>query len=106
MGYQGETSLNIALIHYPVVNKRDEVIGSAITNLDIHDIARTSRTYGVANYFLTTPYADQQTLVQELLDHWRTGYGADYNPARKEALQIVRMTETLEQAIEALQQRY
>lgn len=106
MTYQGETSLNIALIHHPVLNKRKEVIGSAITNLDIHDIARTSRTYGVSRYFLTTPYKDQRTLVQELLDHWRTGHGSSYNPARKEALEIVRITETLDQAIDDLAAHY
>ena len=64
MTYQGETTLNIALVHHPVVNKRGEIIGSAVTNLDIHDIARTARTYGVAEYFIATPYEDQQNLVQ------------------------------------------
>jgi len=106
MTYQGETSLNIALIHHPVLNKREEVIGSAITNLDIHDIARASRTYGVSRYFLATPYSDQQKLVQELLDHWRTGYGATYNPARKKALQIVQLAESLDQVIAQLTSSY
>lgn len=106
MTYQGETSLNIALIHHPVLNKRDEVIGSAITNLDIHDIARASRTYGVSSYFLTTPFSDQHKLVQELLDHWRIGYGATYNPARKEALEIVHLAESLDQVIAQLISSY
>ena len=102
----GATSLNIALIHHPVLNKRNEVIGSAITNLDIHDIARTSRTYGVSRYYLTTPYTDQQTLVQELLDHWQTGHGAVYNPARKKALEIVRIADSLDEVVDDLSNRY
>ncbi len=102
----GETTLNIALIHHPVMNKRNEVIGSAVTNLDIHDIARTARTYGVAHYFVTTPYEDQQALVSELLDHWLTGHGATYNPARKEALELVRVESSFDRVISQLTSRY
>ncbi|MDK9709339.1 MAG: RNA methyltransferase [Desulforhopalus sp.] len=106
MTYQGETTLNIALVHHPVVNKRAEIIGSAVTNLDIHDIARSARTYGVARYFLATPYEDQQLLVRELLAHWETGHGATYNPARKEALSIVCLVDSLTSAINELTQKY
>ena len=106
MTYQGITSLNIALIHHPVVNKRAEIIGSAVTNLDLHDIARMARTFGVSNYFITTPYKDQQGLVEELLDHWRTGYGATYNPARKEALSIVSQCESIDEVIARLTIQY
>jgi hypothetical protein len=100
------TALNIALIHHPVMNKRGEVIGSAVTNLDIHDIARTAKTYGVSRYFITTPYKDQQHLVRELLAHWQTGHGATYNPARKEALSIVQLADSLEEVISNLTEQY
>jgi hypothetical protein len=106
MTYRGETTLNIALIHHPVVNKRAEIIGSAVTNLDLHDIARTAKTYGVCQYFITTPYKDQQQLVQELLAHWRTGHGATYNPARREALSIVSLADSLEEVITKLTEQY
>jgi len=102
----GKRSLHIALVHHPVVNKKKEVIGSAVTNLDIHDIARTARTYGVGSYFISTPYEDQHKLVHELLDHWLSGYGATYNPARKEALEIVRPVFSVEEAIDALTKEY
>ncbi len=100
------TALNIALIHHPVMNKRGEVIGSAVTNLDIHDIARAAKTYGVAQYFISTPYKDQQQLVEELLAHWQTGHGATYNPARKEALSIVRLADSLQEVISSLTEQY
>lgn len=106
MTYPGETSLNVALIHHPVLNKRAEIIGSAVTNLDVHDIARTARTYGVSRYFITTPYDDQHQLVQELLGHWQTGYGATYNPARRDALSIVELAHSLEDVIAVLSQQY
>jgi hypothetical protein len=106
MTYQGMTTLNIALIHQPVVNKKGEVIGSAVTNLDIHDIARTARTYGISRYFISTPYEDQQQLVRELLAHWQTGHGATYNPARKEALSRVQLTDSLDEVIATLTKQY
>jgi len=92
-------ALDIALIHYPVINKTGETIGSAVTNLDLHDIARAARTFGVDHYFIVTPYADQHMLVQEILDHWQTGYGATYNPARKAALDRVRIADSVETVI-------
>lgn len=102
MATESVEPLSIALVHHPVRNKRGETIGSAVTNLDLHDIARAARTYGVERYFVTTPYADQQDLVAEIVGHWRDGYGATYNPARKEALEIIRVTDTLDEAIDAL----
>jgi hypothetical protein len=106
MTYPLETTLNLALIHHPVVNKRAEIIGSAVTNLDIHDIARTARTYGVAEYFIATPFEDQRQLVRELLAHWQTGYGAAYNPARREALSIVSLVDSLQAATAILTEKY
>ncbi len=106
MTFQGATSLNIALVHHPVVNKRAEIIGSAITNLDLHDIARMARTYGVENYFITTPYNDQQILIKELLEHWNTGHGATYNPARKEALSLICLCGSIDEVIDKLTRQY
>lgn len=99
-------SVSLALVHHPVVNKNGEVIGSAVTNLDLHDIARAARTFGVDQYYVTTPYEDQQQLVREIIDHWQTGYGARYNPARKDALSIVQVTASLGEAIAELTARY
>ena len=99
MSKEKNQAIDIALIHYPVINKTGETIGSAVTNLDLHDIARAARTFGVDHYYIVTPYSDQQTLVQEILDHWQTGYGATYNPARKAALDRVKIAESLEAVI-------
>jgi hypothetical protein len=89
----------IALIHHPVLGRNKEIIGSAITNLDLHDIARTARTYGVENYYIVTPYADQQKLVTEIIDHWQEGHGSTYNPARKEAFSLVKLAKSLDEVI-------
>ncbi len=97
-----ESSVDIALIHYPVLNKAGEKIGSAVTNLDIHDIARAARTFGVGHYYLVTPYTDQHDLIQEITAHWQQGYGATYNPARKRALDMVSVSTSIEQTVDEL----
>jgi tRNA (guanine37-N1)-methyltransferase len=90
------SGLDLALVHYPVCSKNQEIIGSAVTNLDLHDIARAGRTFGVGTFYVVTPFADQQQLVGELLAHWLRGPGARANPLRKEALEIIRVCEDLE----------
>lgn len=97
-----QSGIDIVLVHHPVVNKIGEIIGSAVTNLDLHDIARAARTYGVDNYYIVTPYEDQQGLVNEILEHWKSGHGARYNPARKEALELIRLGDSLESVIEMI----
>jgi hypothetical protein len=97
-----QMAVDIALIHYPVINKSGETIGSAVTNLDIHDIARAARTFGVDEYYIVTPYMDQQELVTEIIEHWLTGHGARYNPARKSALALVRLADCLEDVIDKI----
>jgi hypothetical protein len=91
--------IDIALIHHPVLGRNKEIIGSAITNLDLHDIARTARTYGVGNYYIVTPYADQQKLVAEIIGHWQEGHGSTYNPARKEAFNLVKLAASLDEVM-------
>jgi len=93
--------LDIALVHYPVRNRIGEKIGSAVTNLDLHDIARTGRTYGARRFWVITPYDDQLRLVDEIVGHWRDGHGGRSNPDRKEAFSLVRTARTLDQAIAA-----
>lgn len=84
-------TVDLALIHYPVLNKRQEVIGSSVTNLDIHDIARAGKTYGVNAFYLVTPFVDQQNLIAEIVDHWLHGYGARYNADRREAFALIKV---------------
>ena len=97
-------NLSIALIHYPVTNKNGDVIASAVTNLDLHDMARSARTYGVAAFYVVTPLDDQKALAAKLVDHWVNGGGARYNPKRCEALQLVHIRDNLQQVIDEIEQ--
>jgi len=93
-----KSNLAIALLHYPVYNKLHEVVTTALTNLDLHDIARSSRTFGLDRFYIVSPSQDQRALAQRIAGHWQEGWGASYNPDRKEALDIVRVCDTLAEA--------
>jgi len=84
----------IALLHYPVFNKHRNIVTTAVANMDIHDIARVARTYGMQRFYIVTPIEAQRVLVQSILDHWQQGYGATYNASRKEAFEHVCVKET------------
>ena len=96
--------LYMGLIHFPVYNKNYERIASAITTLDIHDLARLAKTYGVRRLFIVTPLDDQQNLARRILGHWIDGYGGQYNRHRKEALELVCVVPDLERAVEEIKE--
>ncbi len=94
-----------ALVHYPVVDKHGDRVSTSITPIDIHDIARTCRTYNVKNYFLVSPNPRQNSFVMDMLGFWNGGAGKDYNSNRSEALASVRLVETIEEAREVISER-
>ncbi len=92
------SNIYIGLVHHPIYDKRKEVVATAVTNFDIHDIARCARTFGVGGFFIITPLESQIQLVERVIRHWVEGNGAVYNPSRKESLSLVRVTRTIDEA--------
>lgn len=92
-------SLHVALIHWPVLDRAKNIVCTNVTNFDIHDIARASRTYGVEKYFIVNKMQEQLSFVSRVLDHWRLGVGSVYNNKRKTALGMVELQPTLEDVI-------
>jgi hypothetical protein len=92
-------NLYAALIHYPVKDKHGNTIASAVTNLDLHDIARAAKTYGLACFYVVTPLTDQQELIRRLIAHWISGAGAAYNSTRGQALELIVVKSTLAEAV-------
>uniref|UniRef100_A0A831U5I7 RNA methyltransferase n=1 Tax=Geobacter metallireducens TaxID=28232 RepID=A0A831U5I7_GEOME len=99
-------NVSVALLHYPVYDKNRQVVSTAVTNLDIHDIARSARTFGLFRYYLVTPVAGQQELAGRIVRHWRQGWGATYNPKRKAALELIEIASTLDDALADLKERF
>jgi tRNA (guanine37-N1)-methyltransferase len=92
-------NLFVTLVHYPVLNKAGKEVTTSLTNLDVHDIARVSATYGLGGYVICTPLKDQQVLASRIIDHWSQGSGSGFNPDRKEALSKVIVRNDLSEAI-------
>ena len=88
-----------ALLHHSMVDKRGKQVTTSITNLDIHDISRSARTYGLSGYYLVNPEAEQHRVANRILQHWNAGGGRDYNPDRTEAFRLIRIVSWLGDAI-------
>ena len=95
-------SIYLGLLHYPIYNRNGDIITTAVTNFDIHDIARTSRTYGLKKYFIINPLQSQLDLAAEILDYWQNGAGAKYNADRKEAFHILQTVPDLADAVHSI----
>jgi hypothetical protein len=93
-----DSNIYIGLVHHPIYDKRKEVVATAITNFDIHDIARCARTFGLGGFFVITPLESQVQLAGRIMRHWREGTGSVYNPTRKESLSLVRVSRTIDEA--------
>ena len=86
-------------VHYPVLDKRGEKSSTAITGMDLHDIARACRTYGIKKYLLVTPIAQQREMAKRIAGHWTSGWGADYNPDRREAFSTLKIFASVQKAL-------
>lgn len=86
----------LALLHHPVLNKAGLVGTTSVTNVDLHDLARAGRTYGIERFFIVTPIALQQELVGRVIQHWSEGSGGVRVPARGQAFGIAEVAASLE----------
>ncbi len=93
------SNIHLALVHFPVYDKTGEIVVSSVTTLDVHDISRICRTYGLGGFYVVTPLRTQQELVDRLIGHWLTGHGAVYNPTRKEALLKTQVKNSLDEVV-------
>jgi hypothetical protein len=85
-----------ALVHYPIRERDGRTASAAVTNIDVHDIARSSHTFGLAGFFVVSPIDAQRALVVRILEHWRSGAGLRRMPHRSEALAICQAAESIE----------
>ena len=100
MAEGAHSNIHLALVHFPVYNKIGEIVVSSVTTLDVHDSSRICRTYGIGALYIVTPLKTQQELVDRIISHWKTGFGATYNPTRKEALLKTQVQNSLKDVVE------
>jgi hypothetical protein len=94
----------IALIHSPVINRNKEIVTSSVTNLDLHDIARAARSYGVKGYFVVHPSNDQHALNRRIIHHWMGAYGQATNRTRSTALDLVHLVNEWDEVLAKIQE--
>jgi tRNA (guanine37-N1)-methyltransferase len=90
----------VVLMHSDVKLKGGATGTSSVASLDIHDIARSSTTFGLKGYFLVTPLNDQRELINTFLGFWRSQEGKDYNATRYQALASVQIEASLDEVVE------
>jgi hypothetical protein len=93
-------------MHHPVTDKNGQTITAAVTALDLHDIARAAKTYGLDAFYVVTPLVDQQELVSALMAHWVNGAGARYNPDRRAALALIQLQPDLQGVLDDMTRRH
>ena len=98
--------LLVALVHHPVYDKHGDVVTSAVTNIDVPDIARSCRTYGATAFYVVTPVPAHRSLISRVMHHWEAEEQRDYNPSRNEALALVHLEPDLEGVGIDVERRY
>lgn len=93
------SDLFLALLHHPVLDRTGRIVTSAITSLDIHDLARSAHTYGVRTVYLVHPVAEQREFARSVIDHWKFDYGRSFDSRRREALELIEIVASLDDAI-------
>jgi len=95
-----------ALVHHPVLDRQGDEVTTSVTNLDVHDIARSARTYGLRGDFVVSPIEAQHPVVQRIVDHWCSGAGKLRFPERGEAIALVEICRSIDDAIAEITARH
>lgn len=96
----------VVLLHHPITNRNGVLVTTSVTNMDIHDISRSAKTFGAQGYFIVTPIVDQHELVGRILAHWRSEKSQAYHPDRVAALALVRLAHDFEEVKAAIRARH
>ena len=90
----------IVLMHDEVLVGSENNLGStSVMSIDIHDIARSSCTYGMKQFFIVTPLIDQQKIIKKFFSFWKSDSGVDYNKGRHMAINLVSVADKLDDVV-------
>ena len=97
--------LSVVLLHENMLDKTGKEVTTSLTMVDIHDIARSSATFGLSTFFIAHPAPALRKLAEIMTKHWREGFGSTYNPKRKAALSKVDICVNLDETMEKITKR-
>jgi tRNA (guanine37-N1)-methyltransferase len=89
-----------ALLHNDIMLKDGTVGNSTITSIDIHDIARSSKTYGIKEYFVVTRLEAQFSIAEHFLHFWKDKEAIALHQSRAEAIATVSARKEINDCIE------
>lgn len=92
-------TLSVILLHDEMRDKTGKLVTTALTPIDLHDISRSCTTYGVEKFYISHSSRLMRELAETLRSFWELGYGAEYNPNRKEALSKTCIVSSLDEAL-------
>ncbi|MGI6525092.1 MAG: RNA methyltransferase [Bdellovibrionota bacterium] len=96
--------LNVVLLHDKMVDRQGELVTTSLTLIDLHDIARSCKTYS-AHAFVAHPSPTMRKLAHIMKSYWEDGFGALYNPHRRTALLNLDISTSLDEVIHKIDLR-
>lgn len=93
------------LVHHPVLDRSGNEVTTSVTNIDVHDIARSARTFGLRGYFVIHPITAQRPVVERIVDHWCSDKGRVRGPDRAEALALVQVVSSISEALQTVERK-
>jgi hypothetical protein len=105
MSNANRNNLSVALLHDKMVDKTGKLVTTSVTLIDVHDISRSCRTYGAAEFFVVHPSQTIRALVRTVKEHWDGEFGSNYNPNRQDALGVLSIVSDLDEAIMRIERR-
>lgn len=100
-----EPAVHLVLRHDFVLGREEKPIHASVTQIDLHDFSRLTRTYGLAGFHCITAMQSQHQITAEILDYWQQGFGQNYNPDRSEALTKLFLHRSFEACLEQISER-
>lgn len=97
--------LYVSLLHDKMVDKTGRLVTTSVTLIDVHDISRSCRTFGVHGLFVAHPSQTIRALVRTIKEHWDGDFGSSYNPNRQDALGTLSIVSDLDEAILHVERR-
>jgi tRNA (guanine37-N1)-methyltransferase len=85
-----------------VLDRTGARVTTAVTNLDLHDIARSAATYGLAGYHVVTPVESQR----EKADHIAALWQEEQKEWRAKALRLCTTAASVDESIAALTRQH
>ena len=96
-----ESSFAVALVHYPILNRKGERSTTAVTSIDIHDFVRTCAMYDVGPVYIVHPAEGMHALVRDVAGYWLEGAGGVRNPGRTESIKSLKLAKSIEEVLKA-----